>query len=124
MNHSRDIRSEIRIEAGVGDYDDQSESVSINPNTSHIEDHDSGVHDGGDPEKQSEEGNSELQEDPPNDSTRENATEIYAWGCKRRAHSGDSHGQMGISNKKQNRAYITPKIYSFNISLRQASCGD
>lgn len=37
---------------------------------------------------------------------------------------GDSHGQMGISNKKQNRAYITPKIYSFNINLRQASCGD
>ena len=31
---------------------------------------------------------------------------------------------MGISNKKQNRAYITPKIYSFNISLRQASSGD
>ena len=48
---------------------------------------------------------------------RDSATEIYAWGC-------DSHGQMGISNRKANRAYITPKIYSFNIQLRNAACGD
>ena len=53
-------------------------------------------------EKQPSEANtSEIQDDPPNDSTRDNATEIYAWGCKWwMAKTGDSHGQMGISNKK------------------------
>lgn len=34
MNTSQSQRSEIRIEAGPGEYDEQSESVSINPNTS------------------------------------------------------------------------------------------
>ena len=37
MNTSHSQRSEIRIEAGPGEYDEHSESVSINPNTSHLE---------------------------------------------------------------------------------------
>jgi len=44
-------------------------------------------------------------------------TEVYAWGS-------DSYGQLGISTQGVGKNYTKPKFCSFNIVIRQISCGE
>ena len=44
-------------------------------------------------------------------------TEVYAWGC-------DTFGQLGISVQGIGKTYLTPRFCSFNIIIKEVSCGN
>lgn len=52
-----------------------------------------------------------------NDKEEHYYTEVYAWGS-------NTSGQLGISTQGVGKNYPKPKYCSFNIVLRQISCGD
>ncbi|OMJ68419.1 hypothetical protein SteCoe_34128 [Stentor coeruleus] len=47
----------------------------------------------------------------------ESYTEIFAWG-------GDSFGQLGLGNKHSGKTYSSPRFCSFNILIKDISCGE
>ena len=44
-------------------------------------------------------------------------TEVYAWGS-------DTFGQLGISAQDTGKNYPKPKVCSFNIVIKEISCGE
>jgi X-linked retinitis pigmentosa GTPase regulator len=44
-------------------------------------------------------------------------TEIFAWG-------GDHFGQLGLATKDTSKTYCIPRFCSFNVLIKQISCGD
>ncbi|EAS04756.2 chromosome condensation regulator RCC1 repeat protein (macronuclear) [Tetrahymena thermophila SB210] len=44
-------------------------------------------------------------------------TEIYVWG-------NDKYGQLGLGHKYTGKNYLVPKICSYNLVIKQISCGE
>jgi X-linked retinitis pigmentosa GTPase regulator len=44
-------------------------------------------------------------------------TEIFAWG-------GDHFGQLGLAGKDTGKSYCIPRFCSFNVLIKQISCGE
>ena len=44
-------------------------------------------------------------------------TEVFSWG-------GDHFGQLGLGGKETGKSYCIPRFCSFNVLIRQISCGD
>ncbi len=53
-------------------------------------------------------------------------TEVYAWGSKSdlTTLADDTFGQLGISSQGTGKNYGRPKFCSFNIIIKDLSCGD
>lgn len=47
----------------------------------------------------------------------EGYTEVFAWG-------GDHFGQLGLGGKVLNKTYPSPRFCSFNITIKEISCGE
>ena len=47
----------------------------------------------------------------------EGYTEVFAWG-------GDYFGQLGLGNKHSGKTYASPRFCSFNILIKELSCGE
>ena len=48
---------------------------------------------------------------------QEGYTEVFAWG-------GDHFGQLGLGGKVLNKTYSSPRFCSFNILIKEISCGE
>ena len=44
-------------------------------------------------------------------------TEVYVWGS-------DSQGQLGMGTDQPHKTHVVPRLCSFNILLKQVSCGE
>jgi len=56
-------------------------------------------------------------------------TEVYVWGGKQifytiNSITGDHHGQLGLGQKYIGKTYSSPKICSFNLIIKEVSCGE
>ena len=52
-----------------------------------------------------------------NTKERKDYTEVYAWGS-------NNLGQLGILSQGISKSYSKPKFYSFNIVIKEISCGN
>jgi X-linked retinitis pigmentosa GTPase regulator len=44
-------------------------------------------------------------------------TEVFSWG-------GDHSGQLGLGTNPLGKTYPVPRYCTYNIAIRQISCGD
>jgi len=56
-------------------------------------------------------------------------TEVYVWGgiiilSNIEYEKGDHYGQLGLGHKYTGKTYPEPKICSFNLVIREVSCGE
>jgi X-linked retinitis pigmentosa GTPase regulator len=55
-------------------------------------------------------------------------TEVYVWGGNTNPNFpnllGDHYGQLGLGQKYTGKTYPDPKICSFNLVIREVSCGE
>lgn len=62
------------------------------------------------------------------DKNNNSYTEVYVWGGNLfllfLIPSGDHYGQLGLGQKYIGKTYPDPKICSFNLVIRDVSCGE